>query len=494
MTRRILSKLIPMVVLALATMAGVSSASTTIPTTALPLSLTGEDVNDPQVAVDPSGNAFYAWVRDQPGAGTLKFIQAARVSSSGVVGPVHTVSIATESASSPAVAASPDGTGIVVWQEIQSASSDRQIRSARINANGSLGTIQTMSNTANDVTDPDVGIDSTGKALVIWNQLDGDDTVEARTRNAADTLGSIEDAVSSSATDAAEPQVAVAPNGDAIIAHRGIATGGIEAIFFMRRLANGTYHATDMGTAVSAVSGPTKDQPQVAIDPTSDADAVVTWREDVGTTNAILSRRIESSEAATIAGSVKSVSNASQNADQPQVDLDGAGNAYLTWRRSNGTVTVPQERTMAPDSTLGTTQNLNPSGTLNGDQPQVAVDTAGNATFAWRFGTNIESRGLTSGGTLTAIEPLTSSGSNTEPRVDTNATGARWGAYRVDTAGNDLAVGFFDATPPGFVTTPPPAGSQPTTPGTGSTTPAKKKCKKAKKRATSSKKCKKRKK
>ena len=54
MTRRILSKLIPMVVLALATMAGVSSASTTIPTTALPLSLTGEDVNDPQVAVDPS--------------------------------------------------------------------------------------------------------------------------------------------------------------------------------------------------------------------------------------------------------------------------------------------------------------------------------------------------------------------------------------------------------------------------------------------------------
>ena len=148
---------------------------------------------------------------------------------------------------------------------------------------------------------------------------------------------------------------------------------------------------------------------------------------------------------------------------------------------------------MAPNSTLGTTQNLNPSGTLNADQPQVAVDTAGNATFAWRFGTNIESRGLPSGGTLSAIQPLTSSGSNTEPRVDSNATGARWGAYRVDTAGNDTAFGFFDATPSGFVTPPPPTGGQQTTPGTSSPTPAKKKCKKAKKRATSSKKCKRKK-
>ncbi len=473
-----MGKLISVVVLALATTAGISSASTSIPTTALPVSATGEDVADPQVAVDPNGNAFYAWVRNEPGAGTLQFIQAARVSSAGVVGTVHTLSIATENASSPDVAASPDGTGLVVWQEFQSGG-DRQIRSARILANGALGTTQTMSNTANDVTDPDVGIDSTGKALVIWNQLDGNDTVEARTRSAADALGSIEDAVSSAATDAREPHVAVAPNGDAILSHRGIAT--TEAIFFMRRLANGTYHAADLGTAVSQVSNDTKDQPQVAVDPTGDADAVVTWREDVGSTNAILARRIESSETSAIAGLVKAISEASQNADQPQVDMDGDGAGYLTWRRSNGTVTVPQERTIAPDSTLGTTENLNPSGALSADQPQVAVDTAGNATFAWRFGLNIETRGLTAGGALTAIQPLTSAGSNTEPRVDANAAGARWGAYRLDSGTSDRAFGFFDLTPPGFVppTPDPPAGGG-STPANPAPTPAKK-CKKGRK-------------
>jgi hypothetical protein len=181
--------------------------------------------------------------------------------------------------------------------------------------------------------------------------------------------------------------------------------------------------------------------------------------------------------------------------------MDGAGTAYLTWRRNNGTVNVPQERTMAPDSTLGTTADLNPAGTANGDQPQVAVDTAGNATFAWRFGLNIETRSLPVGGALTSIQPLTTTGSNTEPRVEANAAGARWGAYRVDTVGNDQAFGFFDLTapsidiPPVTPTPPPatgtPAAGQPTAGQPAGTTA--RKCKKPKRRAVASKKCKKKK-
>jgi hypothetical protein len=116
--------------------------------------------------------------------------------------------------------------------------------------------------------------------------------------------------------------------------------------------------------------------------------------------------------------------------------------------------------------------NLNPSGTANADQPQVAVDTAGNATFVWRFGLNIETRSLPGGpgGTLTPIQALTTTGSNTEPRVDANAAGARWGAYRVDTAGNDQAFGFFDLTAPTGTDTTPPDTLITTGPANGSTT------------------------
>jgi hypothetical protein len=448
---RITRRLAPLAIMALAVTAGIASASTTIPNTAVPLSLTGEDINDPQVAVDPSGNAFYAWVRDEPGAGTKKFIQAVRVASNGTVGTVHTISNTAVSASSPAIAAAPDGTAIVVFQQIQTVNPPlREVLSTRINADGSLGSSLPMSTAGEDAIDPDVGIDGTGKALVVWNDIFQTLTkfIRARTRT-GDALGSpIEDAASQATRDAVEPDLAVAPNGDAILALRR--SGATEAIYFKRRLANGTWQTANLGTAVSGEDTADKDLPEVAIDPTGEADAVITWREDVGSTNAILARRIESTESSSVAGLVKAISNASQNATEPEVDMDGAGNAYLVWTRNNGTVNVPQERIMAQNSTLGTTADLNPAGTANGDQPQVAVDTAGNATFAWRFGLNIETRSLPVGGALTSIQPLTTTGSNTEPRVDANAAGARWGAYRLDGASsNDQAFGFFDSTGPG---------------------------------------------
>lgn len=490
---RLARKLFPLAVMALATTAGLASASTSIPTTALPVSASNEDINDPQVAVDPSdGDAFYAWVRDEPGAGTLKFIQAVRVSSTGILSTVHTVSTQTVSASSPAIAAAPNGDAIVVWQEFQPSSSDRVIRSTRIQANGTLAATLTLSNPANDVTDPDVGFDGSSNALTVWVNLDGDDAIEARTR-INNALGSIEPVASDPGDDMSEPHVAVAPGGDAIISFHDD-SGANEQIDIQRRLANGTY-LVGLGAGISNSDASAKDQSQVAIDPTGDADAVITWREDTGADNQTLARRIESTEPPTLSGPIRTLSAAGGDADQPQVDMDGSGNAYLTWTRHPSFFDIPQELIMAPDSTLGTTENLNTG--LTGDQPDVAVDGNGNATFVWTDGSNVETRGLTSGGTLTPVQPLTSIGSNTEPRVDANAAGARWGAYRVDTAGDDSVYGFFDLTAPSIDTPPvvnPPVAT-PATPTTTSPAPARKKCKKKRSKKTAAtaknKKCKK---
>jgi hypothetical protein len=455
---------------AMALGAGVASASSSIPNTALPLSATGADVADPQVAVAPDGSAYYAWVRFN---GTVNVIQAARVSSAGTVGTIQTLSNPAKNASLPDVAASPlDGTAIVAWQEFPSSGSDRLIKHARLLTDGSVGTTQTASSPTDDSIEADVSIDSAGTAIIVWIELTGDDAILLRQRSSADVQNAIANVAPASpsdpGTDFSEPHVAADPVGASpasVIAYRAVdSASGNQRILYKRRASSGVFNSGIEGIPVSLTGASVaRDQSQVATDPSG--ASVVTWREDVGTTNQIKARRIESSENAPTA-TIKDLSDPAQSAQEPQVDMAGDGDAELVWLWNNGTTDVAQARTLTPASGLtATPHDLR----TNADEPQVAVDSAGNVTYAWRSGGDIESRAKLAScvpvnETLTSIEDLTSAGSNTEPRVDANASGARWGAYRRDNGTNDQAFGFFDLTAPGSVETCPSSPSSPSAP------------------------------
>ena len=124
--------------------------------------------------------------------------------------------------------------------------------------------------------------------------------------------------------------------------------------------------------------------PQVAVD--GQGNAIAVWQRFDGTSSIV--------QAAVLAvggsfGAPQDVSAAGQHAYDPQVAVDGRGNAIAVWSASNGTNFIVQAAARAAGGSFGVPQDVSAAGQDAGF-PQVAVDGRGNAIAVWsRFdGTN----------------------------------------------------------------------------------------------------------
>src|SRR5205085_12416416 len=126
-------------------------------------------------------------------------------------------------------------------------------------------------------------------------------------------------------------------------------------------------------------SGRGATKPRVAIDAAGGAVAV--WRRFDGT-----SWRVQAAVRApggAFAAPV-TLSAAGQDADDPQVDVNPAGEAMVVWQRFNGSSTVVQAALRPagrPAFSAGVT--ISAAG-QNAQVPQVAIDAAGGAAAVWR--------------------------------------------------------------------------------------------------------------
>lgn len=126
------------------------------------------------------------------------------------------------------------------------------------------------------------------------------------------------------------------------------------------------------------------------------------------------------------------VSDPGQDAFEPQVKEDASGNMLFVWTRSDGVNFRIQSRFRAADGTWDATQTISDPG-QDASSPQVAIDPSGNAIAVWsRFdGTNtrIQASYRPSGGSFGAPQTISSAGQNaTNPEVS------------MDTSGNAVAV------------------------------------------------------
>jgi microcompartment protein CcmK/EutM len=371
------------------------------------LSDAGQDASDPQVAVDRNGNAVVAWYRFD---GANFRIQAVRRTAGGSLSAVLTLSGAGQGAIRPRVAIDREGNAMVVWQTFDGA--DFRIQGLRRTAGGSLSEVLTLSAAGQDAANAELGVDPEGNSVVVWSRYDG-----THNRVQASYLLEVK-TLSAAGKDANASQVALDRGGNAVVAWRAY-DGANYRIQVRRRTASGGLSAVQ----TLSPAGRNAYEVQLAVDPSG--NAVVVWQVFDGVNYRIQARR---RTAAGSLSSVRTLSQSGQDAEAPQVAVDGDGNAVVVWSRSDGTEERIQARRRTAGGSLSAVQTLSHAG-RQAFRPQVGMDRAGNAVVVWQRsdGANwrVQLRRRTAAGGLSAVQTLTPSGETAyEPRLAVDRDGA----------------------------------------------------------------------
>src|SRR4051794_9682994 len=191
-----------------------------------------------------------------------------------------------------------------------------------------------------------------------------------------------------------------------------------------------------------AQSGSFTSGPQVAVG--ASGDVAWAWIRSDGT-NDIAQGRVRKADGTLSA--VVDLSATGQDASQPDVSVDAAGNAYFTWVRwaDDHSHQQAQTRARSADGTLGATDLLDTDGS-HATNLHVGVSDAGVSTYVWARGTladNVRSRTRSAGGTWTpslASDPDDLGGGLApDPSLDVNPSGDTTFAWTSGSAGSFVA-------------------------------------------------------
>jgi hypothetical protein len=324
----------------------------------------------PQVAIDGSDRATIAWQRAD---GSDFRIEAARLDANGAPGPVQALSDPGQNARFAQVAIDGSDRATITWQ--RSDSRTYRIQSARLDADGTPGPVQTLSDAGRSAINPQVAIDGSDRATIVWQgphgflQLSRIQSVRLDADGTADPVQTLSEAGQS----AISPQIAIDDSGRATVVWRR-SDGANARIQSVHLGADGT------PGAVQTLSEPGRNAffPQIAID---DSDrATITWQSFDGSNTRIQSVRLGADGTP---GAVQALSEAGQDASQPQIAIDSSNRATITWRRSDGTNTRIESVRLAADGTRGAVQTLSEAG-QDASDPRIAIDSSDRATIIWQ--------------------------------------------------------------------------------------------------------------
>jgi hypothetical protein len=113
------------------------------------------------------------------------------------------------------------------------------------------------------------------------------------------------------------------------------------------------------------------------------------------------------------------LSGTGENATTPQVAVDAAGDAVFAWRRHDGTTFRAQARARSSAGVLSTVQTLSPAAqnVFLDEALQLGVDADSDAVFTWQdFNTGlVQARTRSSAGILGPVQTLSDAGQSASP-------------------------------------------------------------------------------
>ena len=247
------------------------------------------DQHDPDIASNGSGDFVVVWTSPQDGSGDGVFAQ--RFASSGApVGPEFQVNTFTTGTQyQPAVAADLSGNFVVVWSSLGQEGAGAEVFGQRFSSSGvRLGSeFRVNTFTTGDQYRPDIGSDSAGNFLVVWQ--DGAEPgsggpagrgVFGRSYNSTGAPVGPEFQVNTHTTGFhGAPAVAVNPSGGAVVVwHSDGQDGSDLGIFGQRYSVSGTPIASEF--QVNTFTTGRQADPAVGMENTGNGCFLVAWSSD----------------------------------------------------------------------------------------------------------------------------------------------------------------------------------------------------------------------
>jgi len=181
------------------------------------ISKTGGSAREPQIALDPQGNAVAVWERDNSEKETL--VQGAvRPAGTGIWQTPTDLAKGEGFARSPMVGLDSQGNAVVVWEFLNTTSTEGNVLGAvRPAATGVWQPPIEVSVPGHKAANPQIALDPQGNAVTVWEQEEGPKwIVEAAARPAVSGIWQAPAGISSADLTFPTPQVAVDPQGNVV--------------------------------------------------------------------------------------------------------------------------------------------------------------------------------------------------------------------------------------------------------------------------------------
>ncbi len=332
------------------------------------------DASDSQVVVDSNGYATAVWKQPQFN-GAPDSVYSSRYVPGVGWGEVQLVET-DESGRAwyPKVAVDPGGTVVAVWYQFDG--SNYNIWANHYVPGFGWSMPQAIDNVSGSAYRPQVAVDDSGNAIVVWYQYDGSRFNIYSNRYVSGTGWEGAQLIETDDTgDASYPQVAMDGNGTAVVVWSQF--DGTRNSIWSNRYVPGTdwegaqlIEANDAGNAMN---------PRVAMDDSGNAVAV--WELYDGTLYHVWSNRYVSGTGWGTAELIETED--AMNALSPQVAMDGSGNAVAVWRLADGTRYNLWSKRYVPGTGWEAPQLIETDNTSGVQSPQVAMDGNGNAVVVW---------------------------------------------------------------------------------------------------------------
>ncbi len=330
----------------------------------------------PEVDNDTAGNAVAVW--SDWLNGTNSVVRAARWFGASESWSASVVlSTPNRVATEARVAVAPNGDAVAVWQETDAARAN--IYAAHLSG-GAWSAPLPLSAPGDDDVLADVAIDQTGNAVALWVRRTDNFRVYRARYSASSTTWSTAVPLSSSGVRAFYPHVEFDGSSNAI----AVWVSEVDADHSVIKAAR-YVGVTDTWSAIADISAP--DQfaywPDLAVNASGDAMAVWTYGPRGAPGSVVQAARFNVASLSWIAPRTLS-ELAAQNAS-PRVAMDASGRATAVWQTDTGATRLVQASRYAPGAASWTLPyNLaGPPVTNDAGEPRVAMNDAGNAVATW---------------------------------------------------------------------------------------------------------------